>query len=182
MLFRTSILAVCLFACAGAGVAQNWPAPKDPAIKGADPYVVIPRAAVAPDQRTTYSVIFDATKMASDPTKILPAVNGAGGVMNDLAVGKVPLGQQKFAIVFHGAALDGILDDEHYRQKYGIANPNLPLLAEMKKRGAELYVCGQHLAAANIDPKILTPMVRVASDAYLVMISYQNRGYAAMWF
>lgn len=182
MLFRSSILlgsvCICSFVCA----AQNWPEPKAPAIPQADGYVVIPNVAVAPDSKMTYRIIFDSTRFASSPDKLVPAVNAAGGVLNDVVVGNVPQAQQKFAIVFHGAALDGILDDAHYRQKYGTANPNLPALAEMKKRGVELFVCGQHLAGDHIDPKILTPLVTVASDAYLVMIVYQNRGYAAMWF
>lgn len=182
MLLRVSVLAGFVFSCAMVCAAQKWPEPKAPAIAQADGYVVIPHAAVAPDRKTTYRVIFDATRMSSDPSAILPAINGAGGVINDLDVGKVPRAQQKFVIVFHGAGLDGILDDAHYRQKYGIANPNLPALVEMKRRGVELFVCGQHLAAAHIDPKILTPLVTIASDAYLVMIAYQDRGYAAMWF
>jgi intracellular sulfur oxidation DsrE/DsrF family protein len=182
MILKAGISAAFLLACAGTCAAQGWPEPKAPAIPGADGYVVIPNVAVAPDARSAYRVIFDSTRMVSDPSKLLPAVNGAGGVMNDLDVSRVPQARQKFAIVFHGAALDGILDDAHYREKYGMPNPNLPVLAEMRKRGVELFVCGQHLAAEHIDPKILTPLVRVASDAYFVMIAYQNRGYAAMWF
>lgn len=182
MFLKMFVLAILLLACADLCNAQNWPPPKAPAIAGASGYVEIPNVAVAPDAKSSYRVIFDSTRMSSDPTRVLPGVNEAGNTMNDLAVGKVPQAQQKVVIVFHGAALDGILDDSYYREKYGIANPNLPLLAEMKKRGAELFVCGQHLASANVDPKVLTPLVRVASDATLVMIAYQNRGYAAMWF
>ena len=113
---------------------------------------------------------------------ILPVINALGGELNDLAVGKVPSGNIKFAIVFHGPAVDGILDDEHYRAKYGIANPNLAVLERMKKRGVQLFVCGQHIAAEHVDPKSLSPLVTIASDAYLVLITYQNRGYALMSF
>jgi intracellular sulfur oxidation DsrE/DsrF family protein len=182
MLFRLSIFVGLLSFCSLVCAAQNWPEPKAPAIPQADGYVVIPNAAVAPDPKITYRIIFDATRFSSAPDKIVPAVNGAGGMLNTLVVGNVPQSQQRLAIVFHGAALDGILDDTHYRQKYGMANPNLAVLAEMKKRGVELFVCGQHLAGDHIDPKILTPLVTVASDAYLVMITYQNRGYGSMWF
>jgi len=181
MLVRSSIIAgfVCAFAFSVA--AQNWPAAQAPAIPEADAYVDIPKAAIAPDPKFTYKAVFDSTRFPAKPESILPGINGLGGELNDLAVGKVPLAQQKFVLVFHGAAVDGILDDEHYRAKYGIANPNLPVLAKMKKMGVELFVCGQHLAAEKIDPKILTPLVTVASDAYLVLIAYQDRGYAAMW-
>ena len=182
MLIRSCIVFTFLLYSAMTCRAQNWPAPQAPAIPQADGYVVIPDAISAPNISTTYRSIFDGTKLAAKPENILPAVNAVGGVLNDLVVGRVPQNKQQFAVVFHGAAVDGILDDAHYRAKYGIANPNLPVLAELRKRGVELLVCGQHLAAEHIDPKTLSPDVKIASDAYLVLINYQNRGYALMLF
>ena len=85
-------------------------------------------------------------------------------------------------IVFHGPAVDGILDDAHYRAKYGRPNPNLNVLSELKKTGVAIYVCGQHLAAENIDPKTISPDVTVASDALIVLMEYENNGYALMSF
>jgi intracellular sulfur oxidation DsrE/DsrF family protein len=83
---------------------------------------------------------------------------------------------------FTAAALDGILDDAHYRAKYGVANPNVTVLRKLKQQGTELYVCGQNLVAAHVDPKTLTPEVTVASDALLVLISLQQKGYAVLEF
>jgi len=94
----------------------------------------------------------------------------------------VPLTHAQFAVVFHGGALDGILDDAHYKAKYGIANPNLPVLKKLKEQGTELYVCGQNLVAAQVDPKTLTPEVTVASDALLVLIALHQKGYAQLDF
>src|SRR5439155_2438966 len=88
----------------------------------------------------------------------------------------------KFAVVFHGAAIDGILDDAHYKAKYGMNNPNLNILRKLKQDGVELFVCGQNLAFAKIDPKILSPDVTVASDALIVLMIYQHRGYASLSF
>ncbi|MBV9217035.1 MAG: DsrE family protein [Acidobacteria bacterium] len=159
-----------------------WPEPKAPAIEKADPYVAIPGAALSPTPKSSYSGIFDATKMAKTPDALIPAVNAVGGLLNDLAVGGTLRSNTHFVLVFHGAATDGILDNEHYRAKYGIDNPNLATLSKMRKMGVELYVCGQHLAGNKIDPKTLTPDVRVAADAYLVLLAYQNKGYGVMFF
>ena len=52
----------------------------------------------------------------------------------------------------------------------------------MKKQGVEFFVCGQYLAAEKIEPKTLVPNVTVASDALLVLIHYQNNGYALVSF
>jgi intracellular sulfur oxidation DsrE/DsrF family protein len=63
-----------------------------------------------------------------------------------------------------------------------VANPNLKVLAELKKAGVEIFVCGQNLAHENIDPKIISPDVAVASAAQIVLMTYQNDGYALMSF
>jgi intracellular sulfur oxidation DsrE/DsrF family protein len=93
-----------------------------------------------------------------------------------------PLANAKFAVVFHGSAVDGILDEAHYKAKFGTSNPNLKAIAEMKKQGVEFFVCGQYLAAEKIEPKTLVSEVTVAVDALLVLIHYQNNGYALLSF
>jgi len=106
----------------------------------------------------------------------------AGSEINALAAAGVPLRNAKFALVFHGAAIPGILDESHYRAKFGVTNPNLKVIAGLKRAGVELFVCGQNLAFDNIDPKVLTPEVRIASDALIVLMTYQNNGYALLSF
>jgi intracellular sulfur oxidation DsrE/DsrF family protein len=163
-------------------VSAGWPAPKAPAVPEADGYVEIPNVALAPTKNSTYRAVFDATRRAENATALIPALNMAGSELNALATVKAPLGNAKFAIVFHGLAVDGILDDEHYRTKFGTANPNLKAIAEMKKHGVEFFVCGQYLAGEKIDPKTLTPDVQLAADALLALMQYQNKGYALMSF
>jgi intracellular sulfur oxidation DsrE/DsrF family protein len=179
---RSLFLIVLVFSFTAVLFGQSWPAPKAPAIPEADGYVVIPSAVFAPTPKTAYSVVFDGTKAAAKPDSLLPVVNAAGGVLNDLVVGNVPFRNRRLAIIFHGPAVDGILDNAHYHAKYGIDNPNLKVLSALKKQGVVLLVCGQHLATEHIDPKILSPDITVASDAYLVLIELQNRGYALMLF
>ena len=40
-----------------------------------------------------------------------PALNMAGSELNALAVAHVPMEKAKFVVVFHGSAVDGILDE-----------------------------------------------------------------------
>ena len=162
--------------------AAQWPPPKAPAVSGADGYVEIPNAALAPTKNSIYRAIFDATRPADRPTELLPALNMVGSELNALATGNVPLANAKFALVFHGSAVDGILDEAHYKAKFGTSNPNLKAIAEMKKQGVEFFVCGQYLAAEKIEPKSLVPEVTVAADALLVLIHYHNNGYALLSF
>src|SRR6266849_7882971 len=164
-------------ALAALRAAPQWGTPAAAAIPEANGYISIPNAALRPDKNRTYRAIFDATGAAKEPTQLVPALNMAGAELNALAATGVPLRNAKFAVVFHGPAINGILDDAHYRAKYGVANPNLNVLVELKKAGVEIFVCGQNLARDNIDPKIISPDVTVASAAPIVLMTYQNDGY-----
>ncbi len=163
------------------GFSQSNPS-ASPVIPEADGFVVIPNAKIPPDKNHIYLAIYDATRAPKDSSQMLPALNMAGSELNAFGVSHIPLSHAKFVVVFHGAAINGILDNDHYKTKFGINNPNLKVLSELKKAGVELFVCGQNLLGENIDPKIISPDVAVASDALIVLMAYQNKGYALMSF
>ncbi len=160
--------------------AAPWPAPRAPVIPQASGYIAIPRAAIPPVASRTYRAIYNATLAAARPDQILPALDMAGSELNALGVAGIPLARAKFVVVFHDAAMDGILRDDRYRTKYGVPNPNLAVLAGLRKAGVELYVCGQNLAMIHLDPAAISRDVAVASDALIVLMTYQNQGYALL--
>jgi len=174
-----ALVALAMLAAAPAH-ADPWPEARSPAIPAASGYVAIPGAAVPVRPDVVYKAVYDARLGADDPAQLVPAIDMAGSELNALAVEGVPLTQAKFAIVFHAAGINGILDNEHYKAKFGRDNPNLPAIAQLKKAGVELYVCGQNLAFDHVDPKTLTPDVRVASDALIVLMTLENQGYALL--
>jgi intracellular sulfur oxidation DsrE/DsrF family protein len=182
MLSARSVNVVASFIFGVSLASAQWPAPKSPVIPETDGYISIPGVAIPPERDHIYRAIFNATLAASDSKQLLPALNNAGSELNALGVEGIPLDKAKFVIVFHGPAMDGILDDAHYKAKFGVNNPNLTVLTGLKKAGVELYVCGQNLAAEKIDPKTISPAVKVASDALIVLMKYQNRGYALLEF
>lgn len=153
-----------------------------PVIHDADGFTIIKDAAYQPEKNRIYKAIYDATKMAKDSSQILPALNMAGSELNALQVCSIPLSNAKFVVVFHGAAINGILNNVVYREKYGIDNPNLKTLRELKENGVQLFVCGQNLLGEKIDFKNISPDVKVASDALIVLMTFQNSGYALMSF
>jgi len=153
-----------------------------PVIKDARGYWPLPKAAVQPDKTRGFKVIFDATRATVKPEDVVPAVGEAAALVNALVATGVPETQRKMAIIFHGAAVDGILDDESYKQKYGIANPNLKLIRSLREAGVELFVCGQFLHFRQIDPAKVISDVQLATSAMFVNVTYQNRGYALLSF
>lgn len=177
-----SAIGAMLLLATAAAAATNWPEPKAPAVPGTDGYVDIPHAAVPPSPTRTYRAIFNATQAAEHPTDVVPALNMAGSELNAFAVAHVPMSRVKFVVVFHGAAMDGILDNAHYRAKYHVDNPNLKVMSDMRKAGTSLFVCGQNMAFVHMDPATISPDVAVASDALIVLMQYENDGYALLDF
>jgi intracellular sulfur oxidation DsrE/DsrF family protein len=173
------LILICCFFCSCSVRAQTN---SSPVIPEADGFVILPNATLQPDKDHVYKAIYDATKVSKDSTQILPALNMAGSELNAFGVCNIPLSHAKFVIVFHGAAINGLLDNDHYKKKYGTDNPNLKVLNELKNAGVKLFVCGQNLVAEHIDLKTISTDVTLASDALIVLMFYQNDGYALMSF
>jgi len=178
----TALVFVAIAALAATPAAPRWPEPKAPVITGADGFVLVPGAAVPVSRSHVYRAVYDCTSGADKPSQLLPGINMAGSELNALAVSGVTVSNARFVLVFHGDALDGLLDDRHHRAKFGVANPKLEALRQMKHAGVKLYACGQNIAFAHIDPATLSPDVEVASDALIVLMTYQNQGYALLSF
>jgi intracellular sulfur oxidation DsrE/DsrF family protein len=182
MVKAAPIALAAVVAFAAAAHAYDWGKPSAPVIPQADGFFAIRDAALTPRPSETFKAVFDATRGAEKPTQILPALNMAGSELNLIVESGVPLANAKFVVVFHADGIDGILEDSAYRAKFGVANPNLAVLSELRRKGVELYVCGQNMAFVGIDPKTIAPEVRVASDALIVLMTYEMRGYALMSF
>jgi intracellular sulfur oxidation DsrE/DsrF family protein len=162
------------------GSAADYPAAQSPAIPDGTGYVEIPGAQVAINAAHTYKTIIDGQGAASKPTELLPALNRASLLLNALAVAHVGKANQKIVIVFHGPAVDGLLKNDGYRAKFGVDNPNLKVVKEISDAGAVLFVCGQHMAGHKLGIEELTPQIKLATAASLVLITYQNDGYAVL--
>jgi intracellular sulfur oxidation DsrE/DsrF family protein len=148
-----SMAMITLAAIAALQVFGQNSSPGAPVIPQAEGYVSIPGAAIRPDKKRTYRAIFDATHPAKAPTDLVPALDNAGGELNAFGVEGVPLRSVKFVIVFHGASVNGILNDANYKAKFGVSNPNLKVLSEMKKAGVEIFVCGHSCSRKRLIPK-----------------------------
>jgi intracellular sulfur oxidation DsrE/DsrF family protein len=149
----------------------------------ADPYVAVPGATFLADNRHAYRVVFEARHGADKPDQLAPAVNMAGTELNTLAAHRVRRENVRFVVVFHTQPSDeAVLDNAHYRARYGIDNPNLPALAALKREGVELYVCGQELLADGVPLNAVTPDVTIAEDGVVVLMTYGSQGYAHLTF
>jgi intracellular sulfur oxidation DsrE/DsrF family protein len=74
------------------------------------------------------------------------------------------------------------MNNDAYRAKYKVNNPNLVLFDELQKAGVKIFVCGQSLINRKIDRMKMVPQVKIASSMLTTMTTYQLKGYAALKF
>lgn len=178
---KYSVCAVALITlCTATALAADYPAAQAPLITDGTGYVEIPGAQVAMDPARAYKTVIDGESAAPKPSGLLPAVSRASLILNALAVGHIARANQKMVIVFHGPAVDGLLKNDGYHKKFGVDNPNLKVIRELVNSGAVLYVCGQYMAGRKLGIQELTPEISLATAASLVLITYQNDGYAML--
>lgn len=142
----------------------------------------LPQAAVQPEKHKTYKVLFDLSKPAPNETDVLPGLAHAARTLNVFASLGVPPKNLKIVAVFHGPVGYAAMNNDVYRAKFGHDNPNIKLIQELKAAGVELYLCGQTLHELNFDEKNMLPDVKLATSAMVVLVTYQNNGYALMPF
>jgi intracellular sulfur oxidation DsrE/DsrF family protein len=174
---------VFAFTLALSAMAADWPPKSEaPGITGSLGYAKLPDAAYNPDPKHTYKMVFDVSRGGAKPGEAALGIALAATELDQLRGNGVPAKKIKLALVFHGDAVNSILNNEAYRAKFKTDNPNLPILAALKVEGVELLVCGQNLVIANINPATLSPDITVGSDALLMLATFQNKGYALLSF
>ena len=92
----------------------------------------------------------------------------------------MPLSRLHFIAVLHGPATPAILDNSHYREKFGVDNPNVELIAALEKAGAQVVVCGQALAHNKFPDAWVNPEVEITLSALTDIIILQQQGYVLM--
>ncbi|MFP6559091.1 DsrE family protein [Paraburkholderia sp. B3] len=151
-----------------------------PTIQGYGPIHFLPDSAFKPEADHTYKIVFSLTQGSKSPDTVNPALDRVARTVNLYAAAGVPLSHLKFVAVASGAATPLVLDDAHYRAAYGIANPNLPLIAELKKAGVTVAVCGQAVAEHHFSYDSIASDVTLALSALTTVTTLESQGYALM--
>jgi intracellular sulfur oxidation DsrE/DsrF family protein len=149
-----------------------------PVIKGYGGARLLPDAAMQPRKDLEYKVVFNITQAGGKPDSVSAGLERLAGFINLYAGAGVPLRNTKLVAVLSGPATAAVLDDEHYRARFGVANPNLGLINQLTKAGVKLYVCGQALAGMHLDPSWVNPEITRALTAGVVVLTYEMQGYA----
>lgn len=140
----------------------------------------LPDAAYQPDRAATYKVVFALTHGSAKPGEVNPGLQRVARTVNLYASAGVPLDHMKFVAIASGAATSIALDDAHYEKQYGVANPNLPVIRELRKDGIDVAVCGQAVAEHHYEFDWVDKSVTLALSALTTITELQQKGYALM--
>lgn len=140
----------------------------------------LPHAAVQPSKTKVYRAIFDVTHGIANHAKPDAGLVHVARAVNVFASAGVPLSHLKFVAIVHGPATPSILKDSVYRKKYGVNNPNLKLISELRRAGVKVDVCGQALADLDFAHSWVDSNVTITLSALSTVVIYGNKGYAYM--
>jgi len=162
--------------------AQQLPPKVNPVIKGFGGIFEVPYADEKPDPSLTYNIVVEVQLESEKGDTINWALNNTARMLNLHAMAGVPTSKLNVVIVVHGGATYAIMNNEAYKAKYKVDNPNLKLIDELSKAGVKMFVCGQSLINRKVDRFKLAPPIKVSSSALTVLTTYQLKGYALLKF
>jgi intracellular sulfur oxidation DsrE/DsrF family protein len=147
-----------------------------PIIPNVGGVVALPHAAEQP--RAGAKVVFDVTADAK-ATEVNKGLERAARVLNLYGAAGLSASDVKIALVMHGEATKSALAHSVYKDKFNAEkNPNLAVMADLRKAGIEVFVCGQALAYKGFKESEVADGIRVAAAAATVAVNRQADGYS----
>jgi intracellular sulfur oxidation DsrE/DsrF family protein len=173
------VLCVAAFLVSVAAAAQT---PQFPIVKGFGGIYEIPDATERPDGTLEYKILVDLTSPSEDPKQISRFVDNVARLMNLHGLAGVTKDRIKVKVVLHGGGIFSVLNDENYKKRYEVDNPNLAVFIALEEAGAEILVCGQSLIARNLKTSDLWPGVTIAHSALTTITTYSMKGFTVLKF
>lgn len=132
------------------------------------------------DPDLEYKIALDLYDASKDSTKVNATLVEVGRIYNLHRANGVPKDKLKMVAVVHGMTTNAILTDEAYQEKYGVPNPNIPVMKALKEEGIDFIVCSQIMGFFNIPNENIHPMVDVAISAKTALVMFDQMGYSYM--
>ena len=152
-----------------------------PLLKGGKNSGIIPVTGVTftPDTNIDYKILFELTGNNPDSTikEINAGLDEVARVINLHFASGIPARRIIPVIVVHAEALNALKNNMAYQKKYKTDNPNLKLISDMEKLGAQFIACGQAMSFFEVKKEDLLSEVKISLTAQTVISSYQLKGY-----
>ena len=151
---------------------------QSPTIVGAGRFHPMPGAAYQPDPDAVYKVVFSLGRAGVTPSDVSRSLDNVARAVNLYVDAGVPLSHLKFVAIAAGKATPIVLNDVQYRKLYGVANPNLAVIAQLRAAGVDVAVCAQAMAEHGFRYGWVDAHVTVALSGLTTVIDLQHEGYA----
>lgn len=139
-------------------------------------------ATVRPDTNMLYQIVVDVKSGGASPGKRSDGLYNVARMINLHHVHGVTKDLMEVVLAIHGDATYSVLNNKAYRKKFGVNNPNIDLIRELKVAGVELTVCGQSLISRKIKRDDVLREIDVATSMLTVVSTCQMRGFAVFQF
>ncbi len=140
----------------------------------------VPNAHELPDPKLDYKIAWGIGQGAKDMTAAVnPGLETLARYVNTLAKWGVPKEKRHLIVMFHQRSpdFDIIMTNEAFKAKHGKDNPNVPLIAALKKAGVEFRACGQAVVGRKLEAKDINPDVQVDLWAMTTFFNLQMKGF-----
>ena len=161
-------------------IGANAQTKVNPVIKKFGTVTEVPFSVENPDTKLDYKVIVEVSSDNTKPETVHEFFDKVAAVVNLHALGGVPANKFHLIMVIHGPAAQFVLNNEEYKKKFNVDNPNIPLFKELKDAGVKIFVCGQSLNKRGIPKENVTPEVSPALSAITTLTTYQLKGYSVL--
>ena len=138
----------------------------------------VPFAEKMPDPTLQYKIIVDVGEKNEKPAELFAPFEHIARMYNLHVYGGVPQKNLDVAVALHSEAIFMTLNNEAYKKKFGVDNPNIKILSELKEAGVKLFGCGQAIERNNIPKEDINQDITVALSRFTVVSEYQMKGYA----
>lgn len=149
-----------------------------PLIKSGGGMFEVPEATSVADKKMKYKLIVDLSKASDKPDSVNASLDKLARLVNAHIEAGIPKENIDVIGVFHFLGTPVILEDEAYKKKFGMANPNTALINELAKNGVRFFVCGQSLRARKLVDDKRNENIKVAQSALITFSTFQSKGYA----
>ncbi|MDF7674130.1 DsrE family protein [Acetobacteraceae bacterium ESL0709] len=143
---------------------------------------VLDKTSYRPDPHQTYKIIFMLINGGNDPSKVNSGLDHVARTVNLYTAAGVPLSHLKIVAVVSGKATPLVMTNDAYRARYKVDNPNLPLLAELRKAGVDVTACGQAIPENHFDYSQISKDVSLSYSSLLTVSVLEQQGYGFMLF
>jgi intracellular sulfur oxidation DsrE/DsrF family protein len=132
------------------------------------------------DEAWKSRVVFSMPRHPDGPEALSFKLEQVARYLNVHAQNGIPRENMDVAVVIYAEALKTALDNDAYRERFGIDNPNYDAIMELGKAGVALYACGQSMGNQGVYKSELASPVKVGLSAMTVLVDLQQEGYVLM--